>query len=166
MKILKPFLIAMAFALFSFSACGTKPGFIPYHLEGIENETATVIFDGVDNYVGVRLIDCDGVTLPEPKDGTIWSPVTLPAGKPLLLRVYVFWYNDGKESGFRRRGVFGCPPLEAGKKYKLLYSPARTGKDNGFGSLILTDISVKNSSTNKGEQIHIQVIPPLDQKKK
>ncbi|WP_461256970.1 hypothetical protein [Treponema sp. R80B11-R83G3] len=51
----------------------------------------------------------------------------------------------------RRRGIFKCPPLEAGAKYNLRFK----GNYKNGGSLLLTD-SKADSIT-----VYEQVIPPL-----
>jgi len=70
--------------------------------------------------VGIRLVDCEGTVRPIPAQGTVWENDNLyPAEKPLNLRVYIYWSED--RYGERRRGIFKCPPLEAGKEYKLWF---------------------------------------------
>jgi len=123
------------------------------------NETAIIIFTSEKN-VGIRLVDCDGVTRPAPAEGTYWERDSLfPAGRPLDLRVYIYWKGD--QFGERRRGIFRCPALEAGKGYKLWYKGNLKG-----GSIIMTSSNVSSLSYSyKGqpqfEILHEQVIPPL-----
>jgi len=153
MKIGKTFWVAMAFALFCFIGCVTQTKPVPYSFaeNETENGTATIIFVSSNNNRGiVRLIDFEGKVIPTPENGTHWEPITVPAGRPLKLRVYVGWMKDKYGAdipGYRRKGIFNCPALEAGKQYKLWFD---TDTDTdvskrdyyGTGYIILTDVKV------------------------
>jgi hypothetical protein len=151
MRNIKIFLAALAFA-FIFIGCVSTTRSVPYSFEGEDNSngTATIFFVTRKDET-VRLVDLEGKEIPVPKYGTHWEPVTVPAGRPLKLRVYVGWKTDKYKAdiqGYRRRGIFNCPALEAGKEYKLWFDTDRDDKNKkinyyGTGSLILTDTSVE-----------------------
>jgi len=133
-----------SFALFCITGCIGTPKIIPYSLMP-ENETenpvsANMIFvrlnasgSNTDKWYGVRLLECEGIELPVPENKDYWQQVTLPAGRQLNLRVFIFYFYEDYV-GKRYRGVFKCPPLEAGRSYKLW--------NLGNRQLILTDASV------------------------
>jgi hypothetical protein len=148
------FLAALALAFVFFTGCGsTRP--VPYSFDEDESksETATIIFVSKNNET-VRPVDLEGKEIPDPKYGTHWEPVTVPAGRPLKLRVYVGWKTDKNRAdmrGYRRRGIFNCPALEAGKQYKLWFdtdrsTDAKKANYYGTGYLVLTDENVKRLS--------------------
>jgi len=168
------FLAALAITFFYFTGCSSTTRPVPYSFTGEErsNETAEIIFVSKSNEI-VRLVDFEGKEAPLPGYGTHWSPVTLPAGRPLKLRVYVGW-KKGKHGedmpGYRRRGIFNCPPLEAGKQYKLWFDTDRDTNDKdanyfGTGYLVLTDVNVnklkyffKNRKSPMYKQIYVQEV--------
>jgi len=164
MKNKKILCIVLVFAAFYVMGCSTTrkadPVPVRYSFAGNEsaNMAATMTFIG-DSKVGIRLYDCDGVARPSPAEGTYWEPAILfPVEKPLNIRVYIYWNED--QFGERRRGIFRCPPLEAGKEYKLWFK----GKLKG-GSIILTYANVDKLSYSSGkpkfEIVHEQQVPPL-----
>ena len=117
-----------------------------------------------------RLVDIDGVesTL-EVNPRTRERLVHVPAGRALDIRMYVLYHSD--KPGYRRLGVFSCPPLEAGKTYKVWYERNYTDRFSGAGRLILTYSDVKSltydwdgrtkKSTPEYTSIYEQEIPPL-----
>jgi len=155
----KIFITVFVLTMFSLTGCTFKPAIIPYSFAENESETAVITFMRkhsiwVSGSFGVRLIDYDGIEIPFVDNRTeYWQQVTLPAGKPLNLRVFMFYSQD--IVGNRRRGIFKCPPLEAGKSYKLWNRENR--------KLILTDAGVKEPGyvfgTPSFEIIHEQNIP-------
>jgi len=155
MKNKKILWVVLAFAVFNLAGCFsilkdivTKD--VQYSFAEAGGGTAAITFVG-DGKVGVRLVDYEGATIPAPEKGTEWIPAILfPAGKPLDIRVYVYWNED--RFGERRRGIFKCPPLEAGKEYKLQF----TGKLNG-GTLTL---SGAKATIFNPDIVYEQVIPP------
>jgi hypothetical protein len=164
--------IILLFAAFCLIGCSTTPKIkdIPYSFAETEDakKTATIVFadaywDGRMWVPQIRVIDFDGEQLPSPAENTRWYPLQFPAGRAFDLRVYVVYRKD--EPGFRRRGVFICPPLEAGKKYKLWYEPTKKDYYSGAGRLILTYDNVKELKYLFGspryKQICVQEIPPL-----
>jgi len=124
---------------------------------GTDNAGAKMYFV-MEDKVGIRLYDQDG-SAPVPRN--YWEfkdTVILPAGQPMNLRVYIYW--DGDQFGKRRRGIFRCPPLQAGKEYKLWFN----GKLQG-GKITLTYADVKKLTySSKGqpkfELLREQTIPP------
>jgi hypothetical protein len=157
MKTRRFLIITLAFAAFCVMGCSTTPKLVPssFSFAGSDNENGTAKITFVNpEKVGVRLVDCEGVTIPGPAEGTYWdSAIIFPAERSLDLRVYVYWKED--RYGERRRGIFKCPPLEANREYKLWFK----GKFKG-GSLILTYANVGNLDS-RSEIVHEQVIPPL-----
>ncbi|MCL2244240.1 MAG: hypothetical protein FWC03_07205 [Treponema sp.] len=149
-------------AVFCFSGCATQYELVPYSFTQSADDTATITFvrhngigHGVERYNGVRLVDFESLDIPAPENETDWQRVTFPAGKPLNLRVFIYYVNDFHSE--RRKGIFRCPPLEAGKNYKLW--------NKGNEQLILTDESVKALRYSFGKprfnSVYIQEIPPL-----
>jgi hypothetical protein len=157
--------VVLIVAALCFTGCSTTPKAprivdVPYIFGQDENAdgTAEIIF----NY-GVRFVDLEGEELPPPEEGTRWRPLLFPAGRELNIRVYAAY--AGNTPGYRRRGIFTCPPLEAGKKYKIWFEPAKTNKFTGAGRLILTYDNVKELKYVLGipryRQIYVHQIPPL-----
>jgi len=154
----KILLAVLALTAFCIIGCSSTVPLPIYSFVTDGGTSATIIFIK-SNEQGVRLVDCDEVPIPPPPKKTNWDPeITFPAGKPLNLRVYVFWDED--RFGERRRGIFRCPPLEAGKTYKLWF----VGNAKK-GSLILTDSNVSRLSYSSGKPkfdiVYEQVLPPL-----
>jgi len=122
------------------------------------NGYASIVFDD-----RIRIVDYNGESLPAADEGTRWYPLRFPAGRALDIRMYVVYLAD--VAGYRRRGVFECPPLEAGKSYKLWYVPADRNFYSGAGKLILTYDDVKELKYFLGipsyNQIYVQDIPAL-----
>jgi len=161
MKTKKFIFIVFVLAAFCFMGCYTTNRLVPvrYSFAGKDGDNRTAAINFVQGKkVGVRLYDCDGNTIPSPAQGSYWeSDVLFPVERPLDLRVYVYWNED--QYGERRRGVFKCPPLEAGKEYKLWYNGDIKG-----GSIILTYTNVTELRYKSGkpqfEIVHEQIIPP------
>jgi len=163
LRVILTFAAFCCMGCFSGPAAPKKPDPVPVKHSFAEtnnaNVTATIIFTE-EKGVGVRLVDCDGISRPAPAEGTYWERNSLyPVGKPLDLRVYIYWKGD--VFGDRRRGIFKCPPLDAGKSYKLWYKGGLKG-----GSIILTYANVDTLTySSKGQpQFEIlceQIIPPL-----
>jgi len=154
MKNNKHLWIVLAFAVFALTGCSStsskKPVPAQYSFAGNEgvDTTAAITFVRGDK-MGVRLVDLDGFPFPAPPEGTVWDPAVLfPAGRPLDIRVYVYWKED--RYGERRRGIFKCPPLEAGRQYRLLF----------YGDLKGGTLSLLSTNKNKTEVILRQEIPP------
>ncbi|WP_461246010.1 hypothetical protein [Treponema sp. R6D11] len=150
----------LTIVMLCFAGCfssGTKqPDPIPVRYSFAESgEKAVPITFIQGNKVGVMLVDCNGVPRPTPSPGTYWERDSLfPVGKPLDLRVYVYW-NENR-FGERRKGIFKCPPLEAGREYKLWF----TGNSKG-GKLILTYSNVASvNGTSKADIVYEQAVPP------
>jgi len=154
--------IVLTIVMFCFAGCFTtpkeKPVPIRYSFAG-NGERAVPITFVEGNKVGVTLVDCDGISRPTPASGTYWERDSLfPVGRPLDLRVYVYW-NENRY-GERRRGIFRCPSLEAGKEYKLWFR----GNSKG-GKIILTysNVAALNyspSGTPQFDIVYEQTVPP------
>ena len=162
MKNKKLLLVVLALLVFCITGCFTlkQPVAARCSFAGNESEKNTAMITFVqESRVGVRLYDCEDVPVPEPPVGAKWEPeIIFPAGKSLNLRVFVYWNED--RYGERRRGIFRCPPLEAGKEYKLWFVGDLRG-----GSLILTYSNVSYLRYLAGkpqfEIVYEQVIPPV-----
>jgi hypothetical protein len=135
---------------------------IPYAFGENENVngTAEIIFMN-----SISFVDFEGEQLPPlpaTEEATRLYPLRFPAEKELNVRVYVFYAGDSP--GYRRRGIFKCPPLEADRSYKLWYE-ADSKNYTGAGRLILTYGDVKSLEYSFGRpkynQIYVQQIPPL-----
>jgi len=164
MKAKKIIWIVLPLAAFCLIGCFTTTSKnsdpVPVRFSFAGNESRAVPITFIQgNKTGVRLVDCNGVTKPTPAEGTYWERDSLfPVEKPLDLRVYVYWNED--RFGERRRGIFKCPQLEAGREYKLWFRGGLKG-----GSLILTYSNVSGlnySSSGKPlfEIVHQQELPP------
>jgi len=147
-----------------FSTAKKQPAPVPVRYSfAAEGEKAVPITFIQGKKIGVMLVDCDGVSKPAPADGTYWERDNLfPVGRPLNLRVYVYW-NENRY-GERRRGIFKCPPLEAGREYKLWFR----GNSKG-GKIILTysNVSALNYSSSGKPQFNVvyeQTVPPPPKK--
>jgi len=152
MKNKKPLWIALTFTVFIFTGCSSvlarRPVPDQYSFAG-NGSAAAITFTG-NNKIGVRLVDFEGNIVPVPPEGTVWEPAILfPAGRTLDIRVYVYWKQD--RYGERRRGIFKCPPLEAGKQYKLQFS----GNLNGGTLTLSSGTGLFNTDT-----VYKQTIPP------
>jgi hypothetical protein len=156
--------VVLILAGFCLIGCATRKDLVkdvPYTFAKDEcvNGTATIAFTS-----NIRLVDYEGETLPDPERLTRWYPLLYPAGRESKFRVYVVYHSD--QPGYRRRGIFICPPLENGKKYRLWYEAAKRNYYSGAGRLILTDEKVKELKYILGipryKQIHVQEIPPLE----
>jgi len=165
MKNKKNLRIVLVLAAFFILGCVTEKKPVParYSFAGKEDDTRTASINFIgDKRVGIRLVDYDGRVIPSPSAGTFWEPgILFPVDKPLDLRVYIFWDED--QYGERRRGIFKCPPLEAGREYKLWYNGDLKG-----GSIFLTYSNVSELKFASGkpqfEVVHEQVIPPPPKK--
>ena len=159
------FWIVKILAVFCFFGCSTTPRTpsirdIPYTFAENENANGTAVIIFMNR---VRLVDVEGEQLPTPEEYTRWYPLYYPAGRELNLRVYVLYHSD--QPGYRRKGIFKCPPLEAGKRYRLWYEAADRNYYSGAGRLILTYDNVTELKYSFGRprynQIYVQEIPPL-----
>jgi hypothetical protein len=157
--------LVLIFVAFCLMGCFSTPKTpkirdIPYTFGAHKNnnETATIFPQW-----GIRFVDVEGEVLPPAGEGIRWRPLLFPAKRDLNIRLYATYAGD--HPGYRRRGIFKCPPLEANKKYKLWYEPAKRHYYSGAGKLILTYDKVKELKYILGipryKQIHVQEIPPL-----
>ena len=172
MKNRNSLLIVLLLMAVCFIGCSSSPKGVPYIFAENENAngTAVIIFEYSWYF---RLVDIDGVPVPTAEKGTRWERLQVPAGRALNIRMYVLHgtlYDFGDQPGYRRRGVFRCPPLEAGKTYKLWYDRTYTRDANsphysGVGKLTLTyadaPIDKGKYRPNESYHIYVQEIPPL-----
>jgi hypothetical protein len=137
--------------LVSIAGCSTTP--VPYSFAADGVETATISI--VNGNPGLVLVYADGFELPEPEKKTRWDPFSFPAGKPIKITVHAYYEqsntsNQGLLTALIASAIissrsvnkdvsFECPPLEAGKNYKLVFrkGAGTTGKN----LLVLTDVS-------------------------
>ena len=150
--------LALIFTAVCIAGCFSTPKKYFFSFAEDGEETVKITFMNVDK-TGVRLVDCNDVQITEAEKGKSWEAAKVfPAGKPLNIRVYVYWKED--IYGERRRGIFKCPPLESGKEYKLWFNGSLKG-----GSLLLTDTKVSEIKYSFGKPmfklLHEQIIPPL-----
>jgi len=117
------------------------------------------------------VIDLDGNELPKLAEKKRWEPIIVPAGKELNIRIIYLFPGPNTERKLHnnnlRRGIFKCPPLESGKKYRLWFesSDDKDINERGGGRLILTyakDKKLRYGKTPWYSQIYIQDVPPLD----
>ena len=158
MKNKKLLWIVLALFWLSFTGCAqiisgiiVRPVSYSFANDNPGNGTATITFIG-NNKAGVRLVDCEGAVMPEAEMLTRWEPaIIFPAGKPINIRVYVYWDED--RYGDRRRGIFKCPPLTADKDYKLWFR----GNYKDGGTLTLT---YSTAISSRNDVVYEQVISP------
>jgi hypothetical protein len=158
MKHLKPAVLIIAIAAF-FVGCSTTPVPFSFADDGLETAAISV----VGGNPGIRVIYVDGNELPPPANKTHWDPFELPIGKPVKITVHAYYEqsNSGNADllsllittaitssrSVDQDVVFECPPLEAGKKYKLAF---RKGAGlTGDNLLVLTE-------TSKGKVVYQQ----------
>lgn len=153
MKIKINLLITLVFAFFLFTACSSiiSPPYTFSENEKITNARLTI-------GRGISLIDIDGTV---PREGTGSIAYMLPAEEEMDIRVYVFWKSNAP--GSRRRGIFKCPPLEAGREYRLSFNVKTSGifierPADGY-SIVLE--KRQEGRTIQYERVNIQVIPPF-----
>ena len=181
--------LVLTIAVFYVTGCQTwarakgMPAKYNFAEKEYKNETASIsinynipssgrpFFALVTRTMPFMVVDLEGNELPKPAKNKRWEPLIVPAGKELNIRIiYLF---PGKNSRTKlhnnniRRGVFKCPPLEAGKKYRLWIESTDSDANNMRGGckLILTYAKVKKLRYGKKpwyEQIYTQEIPPLD----
>jgi len=164
MKTKKILLIVLTITAFCFTGCFSsapkQPAPVPVRFSfAAEGEKAVPITFIQGSKVGVMLVDCDGVSRSSPAAGTYWERDNLfPVGKPLNLRVYVYW--DENRFGERRRGIFKCPPLEAGKEYKLWFSGNLKGGKIYLTYSNVTTLNYASSGKPQFDVVYEQIIPP------
>ena len=158
MKSKKYLLLVFILSSFCISGCTTRLA-VSFVEEMNKKESATIILPihqgkSGNTFYFTRLVELEGKLAfsRELKGTEYFERAILPAGRPLDLRIYIIDSWDKK--GNRRRGVFECPSLEAGKTYKLwqykvdghsAYTTTINGEICKPGStlLILTDGSVE-----------------------
>lgn len=142
----------------SLAGCLTTPVAYSYVEEGGDAATVSV----VSGSPGLTLLYINGDELPKPEDKTHWDPFKLPAGVPLTLTVHAYYEQSSGGGGLlgvlvtsaitASRSIdtdvtFECPPLDAGKTYKLAFRKGAGLK--GKNTIFLND-------TKTGKLIHEQ----------
>jgi hypothetical protein len=118
--------------------------------------TATISV--VSGNPGLKLIYVEGDELPKPEEKTHWEPLSFPAERPLVITVHAYYDQSGTTDKrffaavittaiatsrrVNRDVLFECPPLEAGRDYKLTFRKGAGTTGKNF--LVLT-----NTSTGK-----------------
>jgi hypothetical protein len=175
MKVTKV-LFYLIITLIFFVGCGTVAT-IPYSFTENGNGIAEITLqiklrkDGFPkgglygkSKISMKLISIEGEVIPLPKTEKVWNPISLPAEKTLTLTINIFYFyrhfmGGTSGSGILKHGadpttdrysmdvIFNCPPLEAGKNYKLEFK-------SGFqkSRLVLTE-------TNTKKIFYEQVVP-------
>jgi hypothetical protein len=146
-------IISIIIIAVSIVGCSTTP--VPYSFATDGSETATMNI--VSGNPGLGLIYADGNELPEPAKKTHWDPFSFSAGKPINITVHAYYEQSNTSNqgllvalatsaitasrSVNRDVTFECPPLEAGKNYKLVFrkGAGTTGKN----LLVLTDTSTR-----------------------
>ncbi|MDR2796091.1 MAG: hypothetical protein LBB47_05205, partial [Spirochaetaceae bacterium] len=153
-------LISIVIIGISIVSCSTTSP-APYSFAADEAETAKLNI--VRGNPGLAVVYVDGDELPPPAEKTYWDPLIFPPGKPINITVHAYYQqstasNQGLLTALITSAIvssrsvdrdvsFECPPLEAGKNYKLVFrkGAGTTGKN----LLVLTD-------TSTGKTIHNQ----------
>jgi len=156
-------LIILILVFFLIIGCGTVTSSYSF----AENESRTAKLEFQHGIKGVFLVDFEG-QLPGDEYNWTLTYITVPAERTMNIRVYVFW--DGKGEGNRRRGIFRCPPLEAGGEYRLRFNVKTKGifierPVDGY-SIVLerkTETRTFFGSRSNYEAVYTQVIPPWPQ---
>ena len=144
---------------FVFIGCSTKPALYSYTAD--QARGASVSFGATNENPNITFMALDCVPPETAEKGTHWEPIVLPAGRTLRITVHANYTQKGgvKFGGFGLIGdiantaqavsavtrdvdtdvIFNCPPLEAGKTYRLTFSkePGIPGRN----VLILTDVN-------------------------
>lgn len=135
---------------------------ISYSLAEDETNSASISFS--KGNPRVSFVFYNDISLPEAEKGTQWDPILFPGNEPLNITVHAYYYESGGQgyAGGLLMGLitdaatarirnarsvddnilFSCPPLEAGKKYRL--SLKKGSGVPGRNTLVLTDTATKN----------------------
>jgi hypothetical protein len=145
---------------FLFAGCVTKPA--AYSLSASDQNSSSIAFHNTfqAGKPNVSFVSFNGQSLPRPEKGTHWDPVSFPSGSELRIVIHAEYNPNSKTTlgGFGLLGtvvntvqdvraisrnvdadvVFVCPPLGAGKKYRLSFvkEPGMPGRN----IITLTDI--------------------------
>jgi len=168
MKIKICLLITLIFSSLLAAGCYTPVAY-SFAENDAESRTASIKLESRGAH-SVRIIDFEGQA-PELEEKTYMSSVVLPAGRPLDLRVYVCW--DGDREGYRRRGIFKCPPLEVNGEYRLWFKVITEGffvempisysivLEKKRETIALSRFFTRRSGSLLYDEVCVQVIPEL-----
>jgi len=139
----------------------TKPSAYSYMPDPASG--AIVSFGTGSENPGVKFVALDGVPPEAPGKGTYWEPIVLPAGRELRITVHAEYTqsdtviytglgaageiaNKVQEINAAIRNVstyviFNCPPLQAGKTYRLAF--LKESGIPGKNILILSDVGTR-----------------------
>ena len=160
------FLLTAASLMFlTLTGCATSAYYFP---PANEQNSAAIYFEPSDQNHSLRVISFNGQRLPRSGIGKRWQPVHFPAGTEIGIMVHArFQESTRTVTGFGAVGavlntvqevraatrnvdiqvMFNCPPLEAGKNYRLLYHKELGIPGRNF--LILIDLFT-------GQEVHRQ----------
>jgi len=162
MKINIKLWLVLILTSYCFIGCASVSGVYKPDHSFAENErdSALVVFGK-----GVSFIDYEGTEYPKGVRRTFQSPMLFPSGIPLNIRVFIYW--EGNKPGYRRRGIFNCPPLESGGEYLITFDYKEKGvfvkiPEDGY-SIVISKRSDMPGTANKAvyEPVYKQEIPPL-----
>ena len=111
MKVIKV-LLFLIITLVCFAGCGTMAT-VPYSFSENSNGTAEITFKtnlnktggakgiglGEESKKSIQLISVEGDEILLPERRKVWNPVSLPAEKPLILIVNIFYYYSPDKKG-------------------------------------------------------------------
>jgi len=163
MKIKIYIFITLSFLVLFISGCYSMTKPYSYSYENDANRAAKLEF--TYGASGILFVDMDGRPHVE-AEGAYLQYVMLPSGRAMSLRVYIYW--DNTLEGNRRRGIFECPPLEAGGEYRLRCNLKTIGI---FIKRPIGDITIILEKKNQArgiigtryDTVYSQKVPPLPQ---
>jgi len=162
----KGFFVFVISNLFILLGCSSMK---PISFALVEDKSNSVSISFAQGNPGVKFLSYNNINLPESDGKTYWDPIFFPSGIPLEITVHAYYSHGaggsvaagvvigGLVGGIiapsitsRTRNarsvddeiIFSCPPLEAGKEYKL--SLVKGEGVPGKNTLVLT-----NTSTNE-----------------
>jgi hypothetical protein len=143
--------------------CSTVPRTTAVPLSFAPESEQTAVINVVTGNPGLWLVFVDGQELPGAAEGTHWAPLLFPTGRPFNITVNAHFEEQAVTNhgllatlvtsvvaasrGVNQNVLFECPPLDAGKQYKLTFRKGigLTGKN----LLVLTN-------AENGKTVHEQ----------